>query len=122
MSFFRTFVAGTLILLTFCSVMVIRQFTVNDATHVEMRESFLLLVKKGYQDEANQLYQRLLLNLEELSDRTLINDLQRTAMIVDTSKTNTDNLAWRFYWTVSKELDKRAEIRLGKLLENAEAN
>lgn len=122
MSFLQRFVLGALILLTFCSVMVVRQFTINDSQHVELRESFLLLVKKGYNDEANQLYQRLMLNLQELPDRILVHDLQRAAMIVDPAKTQTDNLVWRFYWSVQNELEKRAEIRVGKFLEKAEAN
>ena len=112
---------GTVVLLVFCSVMVVRQFTTNDSRHVELRESFLLLVKKGYSTEANQMYQSLILHLQDLPDNTLVHDMQRAAMIVDPAKTDTDNLVWRFYWSIQKELEKRAEIRLGKLLQQAES-
>jgi hypothetical protein len=112
MRFIRSFVLGTLILLTFCSVLVIRQFQLNETRHVEMRESFLLLVKKGYNAEATKLYERLLLKLGSLPDKTLIEDLQRAAMVVDPAKTQTENLVWRFYWNINNELEKRAEARL----------
>ena len=121
MRFLRNFVLGTLVLLVFCSVMTIRQFAIGDSRHVEQREAFLLLVKKGYTQEANEFYERLMLNLQELSDKTLVDDMQRAAMLVDVTKTQTDNLVWRFYWSIHNELEKRAEIRLGKVLEKAES-
>ena len=121
MRFLRSFVVGTLLLLVFCSVMVVRQYIANDARHVEQREAFFLLVKKGYSSEANEFYQRLLLNLQDLSDKTLIDDIERAAMLVDTSKVQTDNLVWRFYWSIHNELEKRSEIRLGAILQKSPA-
>ncbi len=120
MRFIRGFVAGTLLLLIFCGVMVVRQFVLNDDQHIEKRESFFLLVKKGLSEESEQAYQSLMLQLQEMSDKTLVEDLQRAAMLVDTTKVQTDNQIWRYYWALNGELEKRAEIRLGKVLEKAE--
>src|SRR6266498_729163 len=67
-----------LLLLVFCSAMVVRQFMANQSKHVEMREAFILLFYRGYRPEAERLFKRLLRDLEHLPNKTLMDDYQRT--------------------------------------------
>ncbi len=106
--------------LVFCSVMVIRQFNLNQSKHVEMREAFILLNSRGYEKEADRLYQRLLLELEDLPNKLLLEDFQRTLTLVDPARADPDNLIWKYHWTVSNELEKRAESTLKRALKLAE--
>jgi hypothetical protein len=99
-------------LLVFCSLMVIRQFTANQSKHIEIREAFILLYIKGYKPEAERLYRRLLRDIEDLPNRTLIEDFQRTLLLVDPTVQQRDNLIWKYHWTVSNELEKRVESTL----------
>src|SRR5262245_12492738 len=102
--------------LVFCSVMVIRQFGLNQSKHVELREAFILLHSRGYVVESDRLYKRLLADLEDLPDRQLLDDFQRTLTLVDPAKSDPDNLVWRYHWTVSNELEKRSESSLQRAL------
>jgi hypothetical protein len=97
-----------LLLLIFCGAMVVRQFMANQSKHVEMREAFILLYSKGYKQEAEHLYQRLLRDLEDLPDKTLMEDYERTLLLIDPLAQKADNLIWRYHWTVSNEIEKRS--------------
>jgi hypothetical protein len=99
-------------LLVFCSLMVIRQIAANQSRHVEIREAFILLYIKGYKPEAGRLYTRLLRDIEDLPNKTLIEDFQRTLLLVDPTVQHPDNLIWKYHWTVSNELEKRSESTL----------
>ena len=96
------------VLLIFCSGMVVRQFRVNQSKHVELRDSFILLYNKGYKEEPEVLYQRLLRDLETLSDKALMNDYARTLTIVEPAAQKPDNLIWRYHLTVGNEIEKRS--------------
>src|SRR5256885_9307960 len=98
-----------LALVVFCSAMVVRQFMANQSKHLELREAFILLYSKGYRPEAERLYKRLLRDLEAIPNKTLMDDYQRTLLLVDPMTQQPDNLIWRYHWTVSKELEKRSE-------------
>lgn len=106
-------------LLVLCSVMVILQIQANQAQHVELREAFILLETKGYRPEAQRLYQRLLIELEHLSDRALLDDFARTLTLVDPSARQVDNLIWKYHWTVSNEMEKRSHAALERALRTA---
>ncbi len=109
-----------LVLVLFCSAMVVRQFMVNQSKHVELREAFILLYSKGYKPEAERLYKRLLRDLEDLPDQVLMQDYDRTLLLVDPMTQHSDNLIWRYYWTVSNEIEKRSPsilLRARKLAE-----
>src|SRR2546423_13514404 len=99
--FFALFV----VLLVFCTVMVIRQFNVNRARHVELREAFILLQAKGWTNEAQRLFTRLINEVSEEPDKILIEDFQRTMMLVDPGTKHPENLIWTYHWTVSNELE-----------------
>ena len=113
-------VLGFLALLVFCSVMVVRQFLVNQSHHVDLREAFILLHTKGYRPEAERLYRRLLRDIEDLSNRALMDDFQRTLLLVDPTAQQSENLIWRYHWTISNELEKRSESTLRRALKLAE--
>jgi hypothetical protein len=107
-------------LLVFCSVMVLRQINLRQTRHVEVREAFILLHTRGYTNEAHRLYQRLLRGLPDMRERELIDDFQRTLLLVDPYTQQTNNLIWNYHWTVSNELDKRSESTLKRARELAE--
>jgi hypothetical protein len=103
--------------------MVVRQFMANQSRHVELREYFILLYSKGYKPEAGRLLKRLMLELDVLPNKALMDDYQRTLMLVDPATQQPDNLIWRYHWTVSNELEKRSEstlLRARKLAEEVE--
>ena len=105
--------------LTFCSVMVIRQVQVNQTKHAEVREAFILLHSRGYREEAERLYNRLLRDMEHFSNKELFDDFQRTLMLVDPFTQQVTNLVWKYHWTVSNELDRRQESTLKRAHEIA---
>lgn len=102
-----------------CSLLVIRQFVVNQSRHVELREAFILLHSKGYEKEANRLYQRLLAGIGDLSNALMWSDYQRTLTLINPAHDETNNLIWLYHWTVSNELEKRSESNLEKALKLA---
>lgn len=101
-------------LLVFCSIMVIQQYRARQTRRVELREAFILLYTGGYSNEAGILYNRLLRDLEKLPNKDLVDDWQRTVILVDPSANQPDNLIWKYYWTVRKEMEKRSEDSIQK--------
>ena len=115
------FVLAFFALLIFCSVMVIRQLDAHQSKHVELREAFILLHTRGYTNYATRLYQQLLQELPALKNKALLDDFQRTLLLVDPGANQPENLVWKYHWTVSNELEKRSEASLQKALKLAEA-
>src|ERR1700746_2169972 len=111
-----------LAVVVFCSVMVLEQIDRNQSKHVELREAFILLYSKGYTDRAQRLYDRLLRELQDESNRTLYDDFQRTLQLVDPTSKHPENLIWRYHWTLSNELEKRSEGTLQRALKLSEEN
>jgi len=107
------------VLLLCCSVMVLRQIAANQSAHIDLREAFILLHAKGYKTESQRLFQRLLGELEQLPNKALTEDFQRTQMLVDPSKQEPENLIWKYHWTVSNELEKRSKSTLATALKLA---
>ena len=101
-------------LLIFCSAMVVSQFMANQSKHVELRENFILL-SKDYPEKAERLYKRLLRELEGLPNKALMDDYQRTFMLVYPATQQPDNLIWKYHLTVRNELVKRSEGTEGTL-------
>lgn len=106
-------------MLVFCSIMVIRQYRMNEDRRVELREAFILLHSRGYTNEAHRLFQRLLDDVPRLTDRQLVDDMQRTMNLVDPSIPNENNLIWKYHWTVSNEMEKRSEASIRRALKLA---
>lgn len=113
------FVLGFLALLVFCSVMVIRQMNVNQSRHGEILDAFILLHTKGYTNEAQRLYVRLLGSMPNLPNQRLFEDFRRTLPLVDPTVQQPENLIWKYHWTVSLELEKREDPNLVSALELA---
>jgi hypothetical protein len=122
MNFLRQykFILLFLLLLVFCSVMVIRQLRANDTRHEEIREAFILLHTKGYTNQAQKLYHRLLLDFHRLPDKILLDDFYRTLLLVDPYTHQPSNLVWNYHWTVSRELEHRSESTLMRALKLAD--
>jgi hypothetical protein len=116
------YVLAFLLTLVFCSVMVVRQVTVNRSRHIELREAFILLHSRGYSSEASRLYKRLLDEMPSLSTDQLMSDFQRTLILIDPTIPHSDNLIWVYHWTVSNELEKRSAGALKKALKLAGEN
>lgn len=103
--------------------MVIRQLRANDARaakHEQLREAFILLHTKGYTNQAQKLYHRLLLDFQNIPNKVLLDDFYRTLLLVDPYTDQPSNLIWKYHWTVSKELEVRSEDTLLRALELAE--
>jgi hypothetical protein len=111
----------TLAVLAFSGVMVLRQFRANEAAHVALREDFILLHERGQIQSCQHLYELLIRQLPDQSDQTLVQDLQRAAMLVDQKNPapDLDNPVWKYYVSVKRELQMRAEPRI-RALEHAE--
>jgi hypothetical protein len=114
MRFFRRnqYLFCFLAVLFFSCVMVVRQVLRNQTAHVELREDFILLHERGEAQPEARLYQMLIQELPQLSEKALVDDLQRTAMLVDTKTPQPDNLVWKYEVSVKNELQKRSEGRL----------
>jgi hypothetical protein len=107
-------------LLLVCGTMVVQQMVANQSAHADLRESFILLQTKGYKNEAQRLFQRLLADLERLPNKSLVEDYQRTLTLVDPAKQDAENLIWKYHWTVSNELERRSESALARALKLAQ--
>ena len=107
-------------LLVFSSVMVLRQFLDNQSAHVELREDFLLLHERGETKACDSLYQQLIEALAGLDERSLVDDLQRTRLLVDPKTPDVSNLVWKYHVSVKNELQRRSEKRLARVLQRPE--
>ena len=114
------FALAFLAVLVFCSVMVIRQIDANQSRHVELREAFILLHTRGYASQAGRIYERLLKDVPKLQNKQLMDDFQRTLLLVDPATKQPENQIWKYHWYVSNELEKRSESTLQRALKLAE--
>jgi hypothetical protein len=109
----------TIAVLIFSSVMVVQQYLTNQSAHTRQVEDFLLLHERAEKIACDHLYQLLVQQLPHLNDRALVQDLQRTAMVVDGKTPQLDNLVWKYHVGVNNELKRRAEKRLEIALQGA---
>lgn len=108
--------------LVFSSVMVLRQFTANQEAHVEMREDFIALCERGETAASERLYQRLIQQLPDSNDARLVEDLQRTAMLVSPEARVAEGLLWKYHVSVQNELQRRIDQRLARTLRSSESH
>ncbi len=106
-------------LLLVCSVMMVRRVEVNQTKHLELREAFVLLYHRGYPNEAQRLYARLVRSVQELTDQQLSEDLQRTLLLVDPTTQHPADPIWKYHWTIKNELEIREERGLKRAHEIA---
>jgi len=102
------------------SVLLIQKAYSRQSRHSEIREAFILLYMRGYTNEANRLYEKLLRDLPSLSNKQVIDDFQRTLLLVDPSSSQPNNLIWKYHWTISNQLEIRSESTLKQALKIAE--
>ena len=102
--------------LVLCSILVQWQFLQNQSAHVRMREDFILLHQRGHTKPTERLYQLLIQDLPDESDSSLIDDFQRTNMLIETNKPQPASLLWKYHVSVGNELNRRAEKRLAQIL------
>ena len=106
------FIVVFFLLLIFCTVMWVRQINLKQSKHVEAREAFILLYMRNYTNEARHLFDKLVAGVPkytgELSDKEVLDDFQRTLLLVDPYSNQTNNLIWKYHWMLSEELDKRS--------------
>jgi hypothetical protein len=114
------FTLSFLALLVFCSVMVIRTLEARDDRHIELREAMILLQTGGYTNQADKIYLRLLGEMDRLSNKTLIEDWQRTVILIDPGSHQPSNSVWRYYWTVRNEMERRSESTIQRALKLAD--
>jgi len=109
-------------LLVFCSVMVLKQMSVRESKHIQLREAFILLHTRGETNSAERLYRKLLTALPKLSQKELLDDFQRTLLLVDPDPNTqqTNNLIWKYHWTVSNEMNRKDENTLKQARKLAE--
>ncbi len=100
-------------------VIVLRQFMANQSAHVELREDFLLLHERGETKACDALYQQLIQELAGLDEKSLVDDLQRTRLLIDPNKPDKENLVWKYHVSVKNELQRRSEKRLAHILERS---
>jgi hypothetical protein len=122
MTFFRQYryLLLAMGLLVLCSVALIEYLYRGQSRHVEIREAFILLHTRGYTNQAERLYNHLIFEMHKLSNKQLIDDFQRTLLLVDPAANRPDNLIWKYHWTVSNELERRNESSLVRALKLAE--
>ena len=107
--------------LVLACVLVLRQFMANQSAHVELREDFLLLHERGEAKASDALYQQLIQELAGLDEKGLVDDLQRTRLLIDPKAPDKEDLVWKYYVSVKNELQRRSEKRLAHVLERSEA-
>jgi hypothetical protein len=94
----------------------LRQYRFNEHRHTVKREDFILLQQRGYGKKAEAYYQHLLKELDRLPDQALVDDLQRTALLVEPEVRDPENLLWKYHWAVRSRLQQRAQQRLHEIL------
>ena len=110
----------TLAILVLASVLVVQQQLANQSTHSQKVEDFLLLHERGSKESCDHLYQVLVQELPRVGNHTLVQDLLRTAMVVDPKAPQLENLIWKYHVSVRNELKRRTEKRLEALSGGAE--
>ena len=105
----RKFLLALATVLVFSAVMAVRQIAANQSRHAALREAFILLQSKGHVAEAQELYARLILTLQDEPTRHLVDDIQRTAGIAPTNEAASTNILVRYHISIKNELEKRIE-------------
>lgn len=98
-----------LVVLVFCSVMVIRQLEGRRDKHADLLEAMIVLETGGYTNEASRLYFRLWRDIEKMSNKQLVDDWRVTVTLVDPGVHQPSNSIYRYYWSVRGEMEKRSE-------------
>lgn len=107
----------TVVILILSAVLVVQQYLANQSAHSEQVEDFLLLHTRAEKSACEHLYQVLVQHLPRIDNRALVQDLLRTAMVVDTKTPQLDNLVWKYHVSVRNELKRRSEQRVNAMVQ-----
>jgi hypothetical protein len=99
------------------SILVVQQFLAAETAHFTLREDMIVLFEKGKTAEAEHVYQRLVEELSGVSDKILVDDYQRTALLLQGKEQNVSSLVYKYHWAVKQYLEKRSEQRLASALQ-----
>jgi hypothetical protein len=105
--------------LVFCSIMVVRQFLINQWEHNDLREDFILLHDEGKTKTMERLYQMLIQELPALPDRALLDDEQRLNLFLASKNLPPTDLLWKYHVSVQNELQRRVNSRVTRALKRA---
>lgn len=103
-----------------CSLLVQYQFLRNEAAHIAMREDFILMHQRGHTKGSEYLYQRLVQELPHQSLKSVVDDFQRTRMLVNTNAPLIDDLLWKYHVHTGNEMTRRAEKRFVEVRKRVE--
>jgi len=82
-------------------------------------EDFFLLHDRKETKACDHLYQVLIQQLPHLGERDLVQDLERTSMIIDPKTPQLESLVWKYHVSLNNELKHRSEKRLQSLLQTS---
>ena len=116
------FVLSFLAILVVCNILLLRQLVANDSAHIELREDFIFLQGSGRRAEAEHFYQLLVASLPNLSERALLDDYQRTMLLLDPQSPKKEDLVSNYNWALKQHIKKRAEQRLSRILKVPEGS
>ena len=85
-----------------------------------VKDTPLTAVERGEIKAGDALYQQLIQELAGLDEKSLVDDLQRTRLLIDPQTPDKENLVWKYYMSVQNELRRRSEERLAHILEQSE--
>lgn len=113
------FILAFVAILIFCSVMVVRQYIVNQWRHIDLREDLILLHYEGHFRSEEKIYQMLIQELPSLPDHSLIADEQRFKLLFISKKPPPQDLLWKYYVSVQNELRSRTNERVARAKKRA---
>jgi hypothetical protein len=105
----------TVSVLALASVLVVRQYLANQSAHIQGVENFIVLWESGDTKQGERLYQLLVQDLPQVTEQTLVSDLHRTRLVLDSTTPQPENLIWKYHVSVNNELRRRAQQRLRSL-------
>ena len=106
----RVVLFGAFAVLMWAAVMAVRQFSLNQSRHAEVREAFILAHLKGYSADERRLYYRLKVDLTKEPTRHLIDDLEHTTAITPTNQSPSSNMLVSYHLFLKREVEKRIEL------------
>lgn len=105
----------------FCSgILVLWQFRANESAHTRRVEDFILICEEGDAHTRDRLYQQLIQELPDLSDRALVADFTHTGILISSKAADQESLLWKFHLSTKNELRMRAERRLSRVRDQTE--
>jgi len=122
MRFFRRhrYILSFFAVLLLCNLLLLRQLAANASAHLQMREDLIVLLDAGHAEQAEHVYQLLVQSLPGLSDQALLDDYQRTSILLSPQTPQPESLVAKYHWAVKQYIKRRAELRVARVLKHEE--